>query len=87
MRQLSENMFIEMARHLLLLTHDSLTNKGTFMKTLLALIFTLSVFSAFAEETNSNCAQIADSPDRTTREVAADSGDVTSEDASAAELD
>ena len=43
------------------------------MKTLLALIFTLSAFSVFAVETESNCAQIADSSDRTSREVASGS--------------
>ena len=56
------------------------------MKTLLALIFTFSAFSVFAGETESNCAQIADSADRTSREVAADTGSSPSTDASASSL-
>ena len=56
------------------------------MKTLLALIFTLSAFSVFAVETESNCAQIADSSDRTSREVAADTDSGTRSGTSASNL-
>jgi hypothetical protein len=39
------------------------------MKTVLALIFVFSAFTAFAGEVDSNCAQINDSVDREARET------------------
>ena len=55
------------------------------MKILLALMFTLSAFSVFAIQSESNCAQIEDSADRTARVVADD--DEPTLDATATTLD